>query len=82
MLLCSTTAASGLVVVPEAAWRARADAHSDRVRRLLSPGFVPAERVTRARRLAKAADSTSFSEFVDDGFRALDRNNPVVNFLQ
>ena len=41
MLLLQLHGSSGLTL-PEATWRSRADAHAERVRALLSPGFVPA----------------------------------------
>ena len=54
MLLGSAASLTGLVTplaVPESVWRARAQAHTERVRQLLSPGFVPVGAVTRGRRL-------------------------------
>ncbi len=52
--------------MPEPEWRARAEAHRERVRALLEPGFL----VKRERGCAGV-----------DGFWALDAENPIYNFL-
>ena len=69
MLLC--IAVHGLVI-PEASWRQASEAHSQRVRTLLRPGFMsPQELSVPSRRIRSKKD----------GWEALDPENPVYNFL-
>ena len=77
MLLLQLHGSSGLTL-PEATWRSRADAHAERVRALLSPGFVPAA----SQPLTQTGKPSRRVRVADDGWRALSTTHPVYNFLE
>ena len=77
MLLLQLYGSCGLTL-PEATWRSRADAHAERVRALLSPGFVPAA----SQPLTQTGKPSRRVRVADDGWRALSTTHPVYNFLE
>ena len=70
--MCSMRISPELTVLPEREWRPRAEAHRERVRVLLNPGFL---------RKHERGDKRSTGAGGDDGFWGLDPLNPIYNFL-
>ena len=78
MLLLIQPHAYTLETLPEAAWRRRAAAHTERIRALLAPGFVPATPPP----LTKYGTPSARMRGSEDGWRALSTTRPVYNFLE
>ena len=78
MLLLLHPHAYTLQTLPEATWRRRADAHTERMRALLAPGFVPA---TPPPLTSKGTPSVRVRGS-EDGWLALSTTHPVYNFLE
>ena len=78
MLLLIQPHAYTLETLPEAAWRRRAAAHTERIRALLAPGFVPATPPP----LTKYGTPSARMRGSEDGWRALSTTHPVYNFLE
>ena len=78
MLLLLHPHAYTLQTLSEATWRKRADAHTERMRALLSPGFVPA---TPPPLTSKGLPSVRVRGS-EDGWLALSTTHPVYNFLE
>jgi hypothetical protein len=72
MAVHSLAICSSLLAIREPQWRTQSAAHADRMRSLLSPGFID-EAETRRRGIHAATPL--------DGWRALDPEHPVYNFL-
>ena len=78
MLLLIHPHAYTLQRVPDATWRRRADAHSQRMRALLAPGFVG----DAAPVLTRNGTPSERVRGSMDGWRALSTSHPVYNFLE
>ena len=76
IVLAGAPSASGIMSIPEASWRSQAVAHSNRMRKLLEPGFV-----ATAEHLSHANKPSARMQPAKDGWKALDPKHPVYNFM-
>ena len=75
-MLTLTVTPTALVTLPESIWRPAALAHTERMRALVSPGFVEtAEHLTHDKKPSRRF------RHANDGWRALDPRHPVYNFM-
>ena len=76
MLLLATAPSTLGLVLPESTWRAASTAHADRMRALVSPGFVAVAQHLRHDNLPSRRFQTK-----EDGWLALDPKHPIYNFM-
>ena len=75
-MLTLTVTPTAVVTLPESIWRPAALAHTERMRALVSPGFVEtAEHLTHDKKPSRRF------RHANDGWRALDPRHPVYNFM-